>query len=158
MPAELFRRQANLDVLYIPYKGENEALIDMVKGEVQAGFFYPSGVLPQVKAGKLRALAVAGRDRNRGLPDVPTMAQAGFPDSEFTATTYLFAPAGVPENIALLLNKEIAAILQDPEIRTSYESVGAEAVYGTLEEVRAAYARQHEQSVSLVKALNIKPQ
>ena len=105
-------------------------------------FVYTAVAVPQVKAGRLRALAVAQSHRNEALPEVPTMAEAGYAGCEFHGTMLLLAPAGIPKEIVSLLNKEISAIMQEPEVRSIYATTGADPVHGTPEEVRALIARR----------------
>jgi tripartite-type tricarboxylate transporter receptor subunit TctC len=158
LPAELFRRSAGVDLLYVPYKSEADALVDVLSGQVSAGFFYTAIAVPQVRAGKIRALAVARLERNPAVPDVPTMAEAGYAGCEFRGTVYLLGPKGIPENVVSVLNKEISAIMQESDVRSQYEATGAEPVYGSLEEVRSSLARETEVNVALLKALNVKPE
>jgi len=158
LPAELFRQNAGIDLLYVPYKSEADALADLLSGQILAGFFYTAIAVPQIKAGKVRALAVARSERNPAVPDVPTMTEAGYPGCEFLGTTYLLGPTGVPEKVVAVLNKEIAAIMQESDVRTQYAATGADPVYGTLEEVRSRLAREIALNVSLAKALDLKPQ
>jgi tripartite-type tricarboxylate transporter receptor subunit TctC len=158
LPAELFRHAAGIDLLYVPYKSEADALLDVLSGQVLAGFFYTAVAVPQIKAGKVRALAVARAERNPAVPDVPTMAEAGYPGCEFTATVYLLGPAGMPARVAAILNREISIIMQDPAVRLQYAATGAEPVHGTLEEVRTLLARETELNVSLVRTLNVMPE
>lgn len=158
LPAELFRQNAGIDLLFVPYKSEADALTDVLGGQVMAGFFYTAIAVPQIKAGKVRALAVARTERNPAVADVPTLAEAGYPGCEFVGTTYLLGPAGVPDRVVTLLNKEIAAIMQEPDVRAQYSATGADPVYGTVEEVRSRLAREIELNVSLAKALNLKPE
>lgn len=158
LPAELFRQNAGIDLLFVPYKSEADALVDVLGGQVMAGFFYTAIAVPQIKAGKVRALAVARAERNPVVPDVPTLTEAGYPGCEFIATTYLLGPVGVPEKVVALLNKEIAAIMQEPDVRAQYSATGADPVYGTVEEVRARLAREISLNVSLARALNLRPE
>ncbi len=158
LPAELFRQNAGIDLLFVPYKSEADALVDVLGGQVMAGFFYTAIAVPQIKAGKVRALAVARAERNPVVPDVPTLTEAGYPVCEFIATTYLLGPAGVPEKVVALLNREIAAIMQEPDVRAQYSATGADPVYGTVEEVRARLAREISLNLSLARALNLRPE
>lgn len=158
LPAELLRQTAGIDLLYVTYKSESDALPDLLSGQVSAMFAYAAVAVPQIKAGRLRALAVAQSHRNEALPDVPTIAEAGYPGCEFHGTMLLLAPAGVPKDIVALLNKEINAIMQEQEVRAIYATTGADPVYGSPEEVRALIARETEKNGALVKRLGIKPQ
>jgi tripartite-type tricarboxylate transporter receptor subunit TctC len=157
LPAELFRRNASIDLLYISYKSEADALVDVLSGQVSAGFFYTAVAVPQIKAGKLRALAVARMERNPAAPDVPTMTESGYPGCEFRATMYLLGPAGVPDSVVSRLNAEISAVMQMSEVRSQYAATGAEPVHGTLAEVRSLLEHETEVNVSLLRALNVNP-
>jgi len=158
LPAELFRQAAGIDLLYVVYKSEAQALPDLLSGQISAAFSYTAVAVPQIKAGKLRGLAVTRSERNPAVPDVPTMAEAGYPGCEFYGTMLLLGPAGMPGEIVSLLNKEIAIIMQDEEVRASYALTGADPVHGTLQQVRALIARETETNIALIKALNIKPE
>jgi tripartite-type tricarboxylate transporter receptor subunit TctC len=92
------------------------------------------------------------------LPEVPTMAEAGYPGCEFYGTMVLLGPAGLPEAIVSLLSREIAAILEEPEVRAFYATTGADPVYGTPEQTRAFVAREAKLSGALIKALHIEPE
>ena len=96
---------AGVDMLHIPYKGNAPAVTDLVGGQVQLMFDNIPISLQQVRAGKLRALAVTGPKRSPVLPDVPTIAEAGLPGFSVTSWFALFAPAGTPENIIAILNQ-----------------------------------------------------
>ena len=158
LPAELFRRTAGIDLLYVPYKSEVDAMADLLGGQISAGFFYTAVAVPQIKAGKVRGLAVARSERNPAVPEVPTIAEAGYPGCEFHGTMLLLGPAGLPEEIVSLLNREVAAIMQDEGVRSTYAITGADPVYGTVEQVRALIARETELNVALINALEVKPQ
>ncbi len=158
LPAEQFRRAADIELVYVAYKSEADALPDVLSGQVAAGYFYTAIGVPQIKAGKLRALAVARRERNPAVPEVPTIAEAGYPGCEFHGTMLLLGPAGLPDKIASLLNREVAGIMQDETVRSYYANTGADPVHGTLEEVRALIARETELNTALIKALSIQPQ
>lgn len=155
LPTELFVRAAGIQVLHVPYKSESLALPDLLGGQVSAMFAYVSMAVPQIKAGKVRALAVAGIQRNPALPDVPTVAESGYPGFQFAATMLLIGPSGLSKDIVTLLNREVAAVLREPDVRASYESSGAEPVYGSPEEVAALIRRETEIDGALVRDLGI---
>jgi len=155
LPSELFVRAAGIDVLQVPYKGESLALPDLLGGQVSAMFAYVSMAVPQIQAGKVRALAVAGAQRNAALPDVPTIAESGYPGFRFSATLLLLGPAGLSKEIVTLLNREVAAVLREPDVRASYESSGAERVFGSPQEVAALIKLETETNGALVKDLGI---
>jgi tripartite-type tricarboxylate transporter receptor subunit TctC len=155
LPAELFMRAAGIRLLEVPYKSEAIALPDVMGGQVSAMFAYVSMAVPQIKGGKVRALAVAGAHRNAALPDVPTVAESGYPGFRFSATAVLLGPAGLSKEIVTLLNREVAAALREPDVRASYESSGAEIVFGTPQEVAAMIKLETEINGALVKDLGI---
>jgi tripartite-type tricarboxylate transporter receptor subunit TctC len=135
-----FQKVAGIDVVHVPYKGAPEIVTSLLSGQSQYAFPTFSTALPQVRAGKLRALAVTGAKRNAQLPDVPTMSEAMPPGFELEAWFGLWAPAGTPADIVRRLNADVDAILRDPEFRTKLASDGSEVVSGTPEEF-AAYVR-----------------
>ena len=158
LPAELFTRAAGIKVLFVPYKGEAAALPDLLGGQVSAMFAYTAIAVPQIKAGKVRALAVAGSRRNTALPDVPTFAEAGYAGFQFDASMLLLGPAGLPQEIVLLLNREIASILNEPDVRATYDASGAEPVSGSPEEAAALIRREIDVNGAFLKALGISPE
>ena len=135
-----FQKAAGVDVVHVPYKGAPEIVTSLLSGQSQYAFPTFSTALPQVKAGKLRALGVTGSKRNPQLPDVPTMTEAMAPGFELEAWFGLWAPAGTPPDIVRRLNADVAAILADPDFRTKLASDGSEVVSATPEEF-AAYVR-----------------
>lgn len=158
LPAELFRKRMGLEFLYVPFKSEADAMVSVLGGQVAAGFFYTNVAVPHIKAGKIRALAVANAERNPSVPDVPTTGEAGCSGCEFRGTVYLLAPTGTPKKVVSILNQEVASIMQEPDVRPPYAASGADPVYGTIEEVRARLVRETELNISLVKALNLSPE
>ena len=155
LPAELFIRAAGIRVLLVPYKGEGAALPDLLGGQVDALFAYSAVAVPQLKAGKVRALAVASVERNHAVPEVPTFAEAGFPGFHFDATMLLLGPAGLPQDIVALLNREIASILQESDVRATYEATGSKPVSGSPQDAAALIKREMEINGGLVKELGI---
>jgi tripartite-type tricarboxylate transporter receptor subunit TctC len=113
---ELFASMADVKMTHIPYKGAAPAMNDLLGGQVQLMFDFLSAAAPQIKAGKLRALAVTSKTRSPLLPQVPTVAEAGVPGYEALASFGVFAPMGTPEAVIERVNREIAAIVARPEI------------------------------------------
>lgn len=133
LSGELLKLLAGIDMLHIPYKGMAPALVDVISGQVSLAFPSIITALPQVKSGKVRALAVSGAKRSQAAPDVPTMHEAGVPGYE-SATWYgLVAPAATPRTIITTLNHEIVAILKQPELRDRLAAEGAEPLGTTPE-------------------------
>lgn len=140
LAGELLQRQAGVKLNHIPYKGAGPALVDAVAGQVSMVFGDAASTATQVRAGKLRALAVTGTSRLPLLPDAPTVAEAGLPGYEATAWHGWLAPAGTPAAIVSRLQSEVAAILRLPDIRERLARDGIEAVGSTPEQF-AAYIR-----------------
>ncbi len=129
MAAELFKRRAGIDMVHIPYKGSAPELTALLAGDIQMTIDVLPVALPLVKAGKLKALAVASPRRSLALPDVPTTAEAGLPNFEVSSWNGVFAPAKTPPAIVARLGKEIAAALADPSVHRRMVELGAEPGY-----------------------------
>jgi len=125
LSGELFKTMAGVSMTHVPYKGSTPALTDLMGGQVQLMFDNLPSSLPQIKAGKLRALAVTSAQRASALPDVPTVAEAGLPGFEASSWFGLLAPAGTPKDIVTKLNAEVAKWLATPEAREKLASQGA---------------------------------
>jgi tripartite-type tricarboxylate transporter receptor subunit TctC len=134
LSGELFKSLAGIDMLHVPYKGSPPAHVDLMGGSVDVMFDNIVPVAPHIKGGKLQALAVTTKTRAAALPEVPTMAEAGYPNFEATAWFGLLAPAGTPQPIVARLNKELVAILKSPEVKDRLTGMGATVVAGTPEE------------------------
>jgi tripartite-type tricarboxylate transporter receptor subunit TctC len=124
--AELFKRMAGVDLVHTPFKGNAAALLDLVGGRVQLMFDNVSNPLSQIRAGKLRPLATTGPTRSPVLPDIPTMAEAGFPSYEVRSWFGLFAPKGTPQTVLERLSAETRQALSDPTVRERLASNGFE--------------------------------
>jgi len=116
----LFNQQTGSNVVYIPYKGNAQAITDLLAGQVHMNIDAPASLLPHIAEGKLRPLAVTGAERDPTLPDLPTMVESGYPDFVMTFWTGVAAPAGTPRPIVEQLNKAINAALQSPEAKASF--------------------------------------
>jgi tripartite-type tricarboxylate transporter receptor subunit TctC len=112
-----FLSTAGLEMVHIPYKGTGQSVIDVMSGQVDSVFAVGSGVLPHAKAGKLRALAVSGGARSSAAPEVPTVAEAGYPKFNASFAYVLAAPAGTPPEIVQLLAKEVELAMETPSVR-----------------------------------------
>ncbi|MCY1240997.1 Tripartite tricarboxylate transporter family receptor [compost metagenome] len=124
MVSEVFKESAHINVVHAPYKGGPQALTDMVGGHIHMMFHGVPAVMPFVKGGQLKAIAVASKQRLPLFPDVPTMAEAGFPGIEASEWYGLVAPAGTPKDIVALLGKEIDKALNAPGVRQQLASKG----------------------------------
>ncbi len=119
---ELFKQQTKIDIVHVPYKGAGPAMMDVVAGNVQMTIATPPSLMGQVQAGKLRALAVAAKTRHPLLPQVPTTAEAGFPNFELEAWVALFAPAGTPPEVVNKLSAVAQQSLQSPEVKKAADA------------------------------------
>ncbi len=131
---ELFKSLAGVKMVHIPYKGSGPAVTDLLGGQVQVMFDNTPNVLPQVKAGKLRALGSSGTQRSALAPDVPTVSEAGVPGYEVMVWFGLVAPAGTPREVVMKLNAEVTRILALPDVRERFLSQGVEPVGSTPEQ------------------------
>jgi tripartite-type tricarboxylate transporter receptor subunit TctC len=114
---ELFKSMANLDMVHVPYKGAAPAMADLLGGQVQAMFDFLSAAAPQIKSGKLRALGVTSTTRSPVLPNVPTISEAGLPGYNVLGSFGVMAPSGTPVDVVNRLNRDIAAVVNMPEIK-----------------------------------------
>jgi tripartite-type tricarboxylate transporter receptor subunit TctC len=136
--AELLKDLAGIDIVHVPYKGGGPALIALISGEVAMLFSNISFTLPQIKAGKVRALAVSGGKRSPVAPELPTIAEAGVPGFELTSWYGVLAPAKTPKAIIASLHDEIVKALNAPDVKARLANDGNEAV-GSTPEAFAAY-------------------
>jgi tripartite-type tricarboxylate transporter receptor subunit TctC len=131
---ELFKSLAGVRIVHIPYKGSAPAVTDLLGGQIQVMFDNAPNVLPQVKAGRLRALAQTGAARSAVAPDLPTVAETGVPGYELTVWFGLVAPAGTPRDVIRKLNAEVLKILAMSEVRERFLAQGVEPLGSTPEQ------------------------
>jgi tripartite-type tricarboxylate transporter receptor subunit TctC len=124
---ELLEMMAGVKMQHIPYKGTAPMLVDVMNGQLTFTFASALGVMPHVKSGRLRAIAVTSGKRSPALPDMPTIAESGVPGYEMILWYGLVGPAGIPADIVQRLNAEIGKVLRDPEISTKLANQGVEA-------------------------------
>ncbi|MBI4190605.1 MAG: tripartite tricarboxylate transporter substrate binding protein [Betaproteobacteria bacterium] len=134
---ELLKRLAGFDALHVPYKGTAPSMIALIAGEADASMVTPPSSLSHVRTGRLRALAVTSLKRSVLLPDVPTVAESGFPGFEVSGWIGLLAPAGTPREVVAKLHNEISRILKLPDVRDRMVADGVDPVGGTPEEFEA---------------------
>lgn len=146
---EAFKRTAGLDVIGVPYKGTQPALADLLGGQVSVMFDGVVTSMPHIRSGKLRPIAVAGLTRSALLPDVPTIAESGYPGFEAAGLAGLLAPAGTPPAILERLHRESAAVLALPHVREKLASMGLEVVGSSPKEF-AAYIRSESERLGKV--------
>ena len=153
--SEVFNSRAGVDILHVPYKGSAPAIADLIGGQVSIMYDTVASCLPHVKAGKIRALAVATAKRSSALPDVPTIAEAALPGFEVTTWFGALAPAKTPKELVAKLNAEIVRILALPDVRKRLLDAGAEPVGNTPEQMAAQIKRETEEYAKVVKQAKI---
>ena len=156
LSGELFKTMAGVDMTHVPYKGSAPALTDLIGGQVQVMFDNLPSALPQIKGGKLRAIAVTSLKRAPVLPDVPTISESGLPGFEASSWFGVLAPAGTPAPIVARLNSEVNKWLQSPEAREQLLAQGAVAAGGTPEQFAAHIRSETEKWAKVVKASGAK--
>ncbi|HYH40697.1 MAG TPA: tripartite tricarboxylate transporter substrate binding protein [Burkholderiales bacterium] len=156
LAGELFAAMTKVKLTHVPYKGAAPVLTDLMGGHIQLSFNSVVPLLPHVKSGKLRALAATGATRISLLPDLPTVAEAGVPGYEAATWSAIAAPAGTPRGIVQRLNKELAAILQSPEMVESARAEGSVINGGTPEQFRDFLKAELTKYGRLVKEAGIR--
>jgi len=156
LAAELLKLSAGIDVRHIPYKGSAPTVAALLAGEVSMTFVDSPPVVQQIRAGKLRGLAVTSARRAASLPDLPTMLEAGVPDFDVVLWTSLFAPAGTPPAIVNQLQGEIAKILQQPDVRERMAALGIDPVGNTPEELAARVRSDIDRWTRVARSAGIK--
>jgi tripartite-type tricarboxylate transporter receptor subunit TctC len=148
---ELFRTMTGVDLVHVPYKGSAPMVTDLLGGHVHVAFDNTPNVLPQVKAGKLRALAITSATRSAMVPDVPTVAEAGVPGYEVGVWFGIVAPAGTPPAVVAKLNAELNRMLTLPDVKQKFADQGVEPVGGSPERFAAHLTAQIEKWTKVVK-------
>ncbi|MEK7231480.1 MAG: tripartite tricarboxylate transporter substrate binding protein [Pseudomonadota bacterium] len=156
LAGEMFKSFAGIDLLHVPYKGGAQVMIDLIGGQVALMFSNQLGVLPHIKGGKLKALGVASAERSTALPDVPTFAEAGFPDFKVSVWWGVMGPAGMPKEIVSQLNREIVAGLSSPEMKGRLQTMSAQPIGGTPEQFAAFFVAETKRWAPIVKASGAK--
>ncbi len=158
LAGELFRSMAKVDVTHVPYKGNVPAITDLIGGQTTMLFATMPTAMPHVKAGKLRAIAVIGKERSPALPDVPTVAEAGLPGFDASNWIGLFGPAGLPTDTTNKLNAEVMRILRTPEIQTRLANEGARFTPTTPAEFASFVRNESAKWAKVVQDAGIKPE
>jgi tripartite-type tricarboxylate transporter receptor subunit TctC len=158
LSAERFRLSAGVAATHVPFKGGAEAMTEVIAGRIDFAFIALGAALPQIRAGKLVALAVNGEARSPSLPDVPTLRQAGFTDAEYPMWFGIFVPVKTPRSIVEKLHHETAKALQQPKIRERLAGLGVDPLDMTPAEFDALVQREIDTNAALVKAIGLKAQ
>jgi tripartite-type tricarboxylate transporter receptor subunit TctC len=154
--AELFKSMAGVDIVHVPFKGSGQAAIDLIAGHVDMNFDSIPAVIQHVKAGKMRALAVTSAKRASGLPDIPAIAESGYPGYDLTSWWGLFAPAGTPPDVVAKVHRDTLAVLQNPEVKERFASLSVDPGGGSSQDFAAYVRAEIAKYDALVKRLGIK--
>jgi len=156
LATELFKSMAKVDIRHIPYKGAGAAMIDVMAGEVQMIFSVPSGVMGQLRSGKLKAIAVTSAKPSPLLPGIPTVASTGLPGYESIGVYGMFAPARTPDSIAKRLSQELARAVNSDEGKKRLMDAGLEPVGSTPEQFDKKFREESDYMAKLIKAAGIR--
>jgi len=154
--AEKFKLLTGTKMVHVPYRGAGPALTDAIGGQVQLSLWTPLAITPHVKAGKLKALAVTGTKRVPSLPQVPTFAEAGFPQYDHKTWIGVYAPTGTPKPILDKVSAEINKMLAAPKIKQKLQENGAEPFVSTPEQFTQMMRSDTDELRGLIKAANVK--
>jgi tripartite-type tricarboxylate transporter receptor subunit TctC len=155
LTGEMFRSAANIDFTNVIYKGDGEAVPALLRNEVQMSFLNPTAVVQHVKAGKLRALAVSGTARGSVFPDVPTMAELGYPDVNYVGYIGFFVPAGTPRDIVAKIANETIRTVRMPDINDKMPAWGGDGAGTTPEAFSAKFKEDVARYARVIKQANV---
>ena len=155
LAGELLAMVANVKMIHVPYKGGAPAMADLMGGQLMSIFSAPPTAFPVIKAGKIRALAVTGPTRSASMPDVPTVAESGYPGYEALNWYCYIAPVKTPRDITQRWNRELVAVLSDPDTQTQLHSHGMDPAPGTGEALQKYIEREYAVWGKVVKAAGI---
>lgn len=153
---EMFRAQAGIDLLHVPYKAIAQTTADLISGQVPLWFPTMPGALPHIRAGRMRALAAAGAKRSPALPDVPTMSEAALPGFEASTWYAILTPAGVPKDVIAKLNSAFVQVLRAPEMQERLGAQGIESIGTTPAELAAHLRSELPKWAKVVKAAGVR--
>lgn len=152
---EQFKTAAGIDVVHVPYKGGGPALTELIGGQVQALFSIALVAMPQVKAGRIRALGITSAKRSQVVPELPTLAESGFPDFECVGWFGWLAPARMPAEIVTRFNREIVQLLTRPDMRERLLGLGADPVANSPREFAAFIKSEYEKWGRVIRQAKI---
>ena len=158
LAGEQFRLSLGLDLVHIPFGGGGPAVAAVVAGHTPISFVSPQAAMQHVREGTVRALAVTSKTRSQIFPDVPTMAEAGYPEIEGDGWVGILAPAGTPAEVIAILYGESVKILAQPDMKERLAALGYDVVASTPKEFAARIAAEIEMWAKVIRAANIKPQ
>jgi tripartite-type tricarboxylate transporter receptor subunit TctC len=157
LAAELFKRQAGVDLTHVPYKGSTPALNDLMGGQVDVVFDTLPATQGFIKGGRLRGLAVTTAQRVPAVAEIPTAAEAGLAGFEVTSMFGLLAPAGTPQPIVARLSGALKDVMAQPEVRDALVAQGAMPIFTTPEEARVQIAQEVGRWSAVIKESDIRP-
>jgi tripartite-type tricarboxylate transporter receptor subunit TctC len=153
---ELFKSSAGIDLVHVPYKGGGPALAELIGGQVQALFSIALTAIPQVKAGKVRALAITSGKRSAVAPELPTVAESGIPGFEVLGWFGWLAPARTPQPIVTRLNREIVRILEEPAMHDRLVGLGSDPAPSTPQQFAAFIRSEHDKWGAVIRKAGIR--
>jgi tripartite-type tricarboxylate transporter receptor subunit TctC len=154
---EQLKLSLGLDLVHVPYNGAGPAIAAVVAGHVPMSISSTPPATAHIAEGRLRAIAVTGKTRSQSLPDVPTMAEAGYPDTQGEQWVGVWAPARTPKDIIAVLNREIARALTSPDIKERFATMGFAPVGSSPEEFAALIRSDMDRWGQVIRAANLKP-
>jgi len=158
LAGEQFRLSLGLDLVHVPFGGGGPAVAAVVAGHTPISFVSPQAAMQHVREGTVRALAVTSKTRSQIFPNVPTMAEAGYPEIEGDGWVGILVPAGTPAEIIAILYRDSAKILAQPDMKERLAALGYDVVASTPKEFAARIAVEIEMWAKVIRAANIKPQ
>ncbi len=153
---EIFKMQTGAQMTHVPYKGSGQAIADVLAGQVQVFITTPPSVMQHVQAGKLKALAVTGKSRHPGMPQVPTVAEAGLSNFELESWVAIYAPAGTPAAVLQKLSGDLKRAMELPETRQRADAAGIEVRYLSPADTTRVLERETADWAKAIKAANIR--
>jgi tripartite-type tricarboxylate transporter receptor subunit TctC len=154
--AELFKKAAGVDILHVPYKGNAPMTLAVLAGEVSMVFDSPVGPLPNIRRGKLNALAVTGKHRAAVLPEVPTVTETGIANFDYESWNGITVPAGTPREIVERLNAEVVKTMAQPDVRAQLSGLGYEPASTTTAGLSGLIASDMQRFGKLVKEVGLR--
>lgn len=158
LTGELFKSLAGIDMVHVPYKGVGQAAADIASGRIQVLVNTYSGTIPHVKAGRLKPVITGGARRGAQIPDVPTGAEAGYPDFQATAWHAMVVPAGTPRPVIAQLHRTLVEALAVPELRARLVTLEVEPIGSTPEELGRFLRAEWEKWAKVIKSVGIAPE
>ena len=156
LAGEMFTEMTGTKMTHVPYKGGNAHSLDLIGGRLHVIFDTTTAAMGQIKGGKIRAIAIGLPQRSPDLPNVPTFAEAGFPQWQFTAWYGMFAPAKTPKDVVVKLSGALQVALKSPEVVEKLRGVGVTTASGDAAELARLVPVEHERIGKLIKTANIK--